>query len=73
MVFFLILDLKHDIFGLFLIFKSQLFHNETVDGIQDTIDILSLLLGVVLWSLVLDTVGGKQLQKYWGHNLYAFF
>jgi vacuolar-type H+-ATPase subunit I/STV1 len=48
MVFSLILGLKHDIFGLFLIFKSQLFHNETVDGIQDTIDILSLLLGVVL-------------------------
>jgi hypothetical protein len=33
--FFLILDLKHDIFGLFLTFRSKLFHNETVDGIKD--------------------------------------
>jgi hypothetical protein len=24
-------------------------------------------------TLVLDTVGGRQLHKYWGHNLYAFF
>jgi hypothetical protein len=46
-VFSLILDLKHDIVGLFLTFKSKLFHNETVDGIKDVIDILSLLLGVV--------------------------
>ena len=42
----LIIDLKHNIFGLFLIFNSKLFHNETVDGIKDVIDILSLLLGV---------------------------
>jgi hypothetical protein len=34
-VFSLILDLKHDIFGLFLTFRSKLFHNETVDGIKD--------------------------------------
>jgi hypothetical protein len=46
-VFSLILDLKHDIFGLFLTFRSKLFHNETVDGIKDVKDILSLLLGVV--------------------------
>ena len=46
-VFSLILDLKHDIFGLFLTFKSKLFHNETVNGIKDVIDILNLLLGVV--------------------------
>jgi hypothetical protein len=42
-----VLDLKHDIFGLFLTFRSKLFHNETVDGIKDVKDILSLLLGVV--------------------------
>ena len=46
-VFSLILDLKHDIFGLFLTFRSKLFHNETVDGIKNVKDILSLLLGVV--------------------------
>jgi hypothetical protein len=40
-------DLKHDIFGLILTFRSKLFHNETVDGIKDVKDILSLLLGVV--------------------------
>jgi hypothetical protein len=39
--------LRHDIFGLFLTFRSKLFHNETVDGIKDVKDILSLLLGVV--------------------------
>jgi hypothetical protein len=31
---------------IFIIFKSKLFHNETVDGIEDVKDILSLLLGV---------------------------
>ena len=35
------------IYGLFLIFDSRLFHNETMDGIKDVTDILSLLLGVV--------------------------
>jgi hypothetical protein len=39
--------LIHDIFGIFLIFRSKLFHNETVDGIKGVIEILSLLLGVV--------------------------
>jgi hypothetical protein len=39
-------NLRHDIFGLFLTFKSKLFHNETVDGMKDVKDILSLLLGV---------------------------
>jgi hypothetical protein len=43
----IILYLIHDIFGLFLIFRSKLFHSEIVDGINDVIDILSLLLGVV--------------------------
>jgi hypothetical protein len=38
---------KLDIFGLFLTFRSKLFHNETVYGIKDVKDILSLLLGVV--------------------------
>ena len=38
------LELNHDIFELFLIFKSELFYNETVDGIKDAIDILRLLL-----------------------------
>ena len=42
----LILDLKHAICGLFLTFKSKLFHNKTVDCTKDVIDILSLLLGV---------------------------
>jgi hypothetical protein len=45
-VFSLIPDLKHDIFELFLTVKSKLFHPETVDGIKDVIDILSLLLTV---------------------------
>jgi hypothetical protein len=44
----IILYLIHDIFGLFLIFRSKLFLNETVGGMKDVIDILSLLLGAGL-------------------------
>ena len=39
---------KHDIFRLFLIFKSKVFHDETVDGIKNVVEIImSLLFGVV--------------------------
>jgi hypothetical protein len=38
---------KHDIFRLFIIFKSKFFHVEIVDGINDVVDIMSLPYGVV--------------------------
>ena len=31
---------------LFIIFKSNFFHDETVDGIKNVLDIMSLLYGV---------------------------
>jgi hypothetical protein len=37
---------KHDIFRLFIIFKSKFVHDETVDGIKNVVDIMSLLYGV---------------------------
>jgi hypothetical protein len=37
---------KHDIFRLFIIFKSTFFNDETVDVINNVIDINSLLYGV---------------------------
>jgi hypothetical protein len=38
---------KHDIFRLFIIFKSTFVHDETVDGITNVVDINSLLYGAV--------------------------
>ena len=37
---------SHDIFRLFIILKSTYFHDETVDGIKNVVDIMSLLFGV---------------------------
>ena len=37
---------KHDIFRLFIIFKSNFFHDQTVVGIKNVVDIMSLLFGV---------------------------
>jgi hypothetical protein len=39
---------KHDIFTVFIILKSTCFHDETVDGMHNVIDIMSLLYGVAL-------------------------
>ena len=38
---------KHEIYRLFLIFKSTFFHDETVDYITNVVDINSLLYGAV--------------------------
>jgi hypothetical protein len=37
---------KHDIFRLFIIFKSTFFHDETMDGISNVVDIMTLPYGV---------------------------
>jgi hypothetical protein len=37
---------KHDISRLFIIFKSKFVHDETVNGITNVVDIMSLLYDV---------------------------
>jgi len=64
LVLSLILDLNNYIFGLFLIFKSKLFHNETEDGIKDVLDILSLLLGVEYYLSNMQTINYARDRKH---------